>query len=64
MKTMFASLMAFLHCVYIKNTISINIDMKTFLIFPSLPTQYQEIGTLGKILIKKTGPLIVTNLRL
>ncbi len=36
MKTMFASLLAFLQCVYIKNTISMNIDTKKFSIFPSL----------------------------
>ncbi len=36
MKIMFASLLAFLRCVYIKNTISINIDTEKFSIFPSL----------------------------
>ncbi len=36
MKMMFATLLAFLQCVYIKNTTSINIDTKKFSIFPSL----------------------------
>ncbi len=36
MKTMFTSLLAFLRHVYVKNTISLNIDTKKFSIFPSL----------------------------
>ncbi len=36
MKTMFTSLLTFLRCVHIKNTISINIDAKKISIFPSL----------------------------
>ncbi len=42
MKMMCASLLAFLQRVYIKNTIAINIDMKKFLIFPSLIINYKD----------------------